>query len=1118
MASSSPSSPDAVSEISATVQHESQGDNNASRRRREHQEPDGMRRNVESDYRIPRWLKKQGLSCPYSYNRIFVSKHGLINYEISGPDGGPLVVTFHGLNGTHMTFQDVQDVLTKYGFRVLTFDLYGHGLSASPRFHLLSKTYSIDFFIKQTNELLEHLGLQDEPLNLIGFSMGCCIASGYAKLYPEKILRIILISPAGMLQRKPVPVKCLSLCPWCVYCIPCFVCRCCFNKQLFLQKFSDEERRTGMAEALWNRLMWQLFVKKGVIGAFLGCVMRLPLWNSRTLYQQTGSAGKPMLVLWGRQDVVCPPSVAKEMLDCFPNGHLIVFQDATHLLLADQPQAAIATIMTFLELPPDCQLSEWKYVLPFNSKGQYVPRGFRSPPSMTQQAYLQQLGYRPRYHVRLPQREGARATDQPRQREKGGVGVFALEGPHSQGPYLFPRTPHQPPQPATQQQQQDEGVESAEVVHRTMVLLPEGRRITAEVRQQQQQLVNLSSSAVGGTVAAIPPPLTPRAAVTTVNYPQIRVGGEAELEEPLLHLTRNLVSNSSVDSAGVVVAPDFLFHSQHPMAALHNASSGFTKKVDESAVLSTAASIGIAAPAALPAVEASGGVSGGNCFSHHAQHMATAPPSRGGSAIFTSRSDGTGSCVGCELLAEAMRTTETVASKAHSERSRHDVSEFANGSESDLRAEVDSANLDESENDYGEFFKSLRCRLHEYRRRASEKLQDEEPELHFDDMFRKMESHVSLTKDDELTPQLLVVQHEPTHGAPYVDRWHYTSRERGGDSKFRDGCTSPSCRKLKPSGSQGSIGGMYRVDRTSGDCCQVTSCDPPVARKCSRRARRRSNLRLHARMFVWNGKRRKRRPPLALSLRVNNSSTTCSKVVSTSTSTISTTTPIAAAESRSISTAAVIRRRMHRCAPDFLGRRKRRKELLVAGLLQPMQCREWLCCHDENVSIHSECPSRLASPNTYSHRTNHSTSSEGGNGSRDKCNNDCAGTYMRGTWPERVAGGHFRRGCPDEAGRNDVATVTGSYAASVAAQRNVSHTNGYSGERTAYEMSNQNNINTRTRTVTIPNVSGVYSTTSTTPASLTTTNPNSATRTLPIRYLPAIEIQLVEQERQVDVV
>lgn len=51
------------------------------------------------------------------------------------------------------------------------------------------------------------------------------------------------------------------------------------------QKFRREEIENGVAEAVWSRLMWQLFVKKGVVEAFLGCVANIPMWSAEKIFK-----------------------------------------------------------------------------------------------------------------------------------------------------------------------------------------------------------------------------------------------------------------------------------------------------------------------------------------------------------------------------------------------------------------------------------------------------------------------------------------------------------------------------------------------------------------------------------------------------------------------------------------------------------------------------------------------------------------------------------------------------------------------------------------------------------------------------------------------------------------
>ncbi|OLP81115.1 hypothetical protein AK812_SmicGene38379 [Symbiodinium microadriaticum] len=84
-----------------------------------------------SESQVPRCFRN--VKCPYTPASTADGAYGVVNYSLIGPKDGQVVVCFHGLNGSRLLFQDTALYLSRYGgFRVLTFDLYGHGLSNAP--------------------------------------------------------------------------------------------------------------------------------------------------------------------------------------------------------------------------------------------------------------------------------------------------------------------------------------------------------------------------------------------------------------------------------------------------------------------------------------------------------------------------------------------------------------------------------------------------------------------------------------------------------------------------------------------------------------------------------------------------------------------------------------------------------------------------------------------------------------------------------------------------------------------------------------------------------------------------------------------------------------------------
>lgn len=145
------------------------------------------------------------------------------------------MLCFHGLNATRLTFEEVQSVCSKHGFFVVTFDLYGHGLSANPAYRACSSvcgggasSYGVQFYVEQAEELMAHLNLLKRPHSVIGFSMGGVIASAYAARHKEKVQRVVLISSAGVLgKRPPSSVRALRCCRCCIGCLPSCCLFCC---------------------------------------------------------------------------------------------------------------------------------------------------------------------------------------------------------------------------------------------------------------------------------------------------------------------------------------------------------------------------------------------------------------------------------------------------------------------------------------------------------------------------------------------------------------------------------------------------------------------------------------------------------------------------------------------------------------------------------------------------------------------------------------------------------------------------------------------------------------------------------------------------------------------------
>lgn len=114
---------------------------------------------------------------------------GTTHYALSGPARGPLVVLVHGGTIPMWTWDAQVPALTAAGFRVLRYDQLGRGLSDRP-----AGPYDRALYQRQLAELLDALGLA-APVHLVGLSFGSTISATFARNHPERVGRVVLLSP-----------------------------------------------------------------------------------------------------------------------------------------------------------------------------------------------------------------------------------------------------------------------------------------------------------------------------------------------------------------------------------------------------------------------------------------------------------------------------------------------------------------------------------------------------------------------------------------------------------------------------------------------------------------------------------------------------------------------------------------------------------------------------------------------------------------------------------------------------------------------------------------------------------------------------------------------------------
>lgn len=117
-------------------------------------------------------------------------------YETTGVEGAPWVTLIHGSGDNHNMWWLQVPALAE-SFRILTYDVRGHGDTETPEDDSLSQMT----FVDDLAALLDVLGI--ERTALIGYSMGGGIVRNFAAAHPDRVWGAV-ISNGGRLDPPPL--------------------------------------------------------------------------------------------------------------------------------------------------------------------------------------------------------------------------------------------------------------------------------------------------------------------------------------------------------------------------------------------------------------------------------------------------------------------------------------------------------------------------------------------------------------------------------------------------------------------------------------------------------------------------------------------------------------------------------------------------------------------------------------------------------------------------------------------------------------------------------------------------------------------------------------------------
>jgi len=265
--------------------------------------------------------------------QVFADDGTRINVRVDGRKRDPAVVLIHGFPLTSEIWEAQGDVLARSAY-VLRLDLRGSGLSSAPEGPYLMERLAAD-----VATVLDSLSI--DRAALIGHSMGGYVALAFARMFTERIARLVLVASR---LRADTPQEARA------------------RKEL-AERIEGDQSVEPAIDAYLPRLFapesfavrrevvdhaYEIARKNGPAGAaatLRGMALRA---SSEDIAEELAVG---MLMIAGRHDGVVSIDEARSIATSFPRGRLVVCDESGHLPMLEEPQRVTGALEAFLAQP-----------------------------------------------------------------------------------------------------------------------------------------------------------------------------------------------------------------------------------------------------------------------------------------------------------------------------------------------------------------------------------------------------------------------------------------------------------------------------------------------------------------------------------------------------------------------------------------------------------------------------------------------------------------------------------------------------------------------------------------------------------------------------------------------
>jgi pimeloyl-ACP methyl ester carboxylesterase len=249
-----------------------------------------------------------------------------ITFDVTG--SAPHVTLAHGVGSTLQAWDDIVPRLGG-GFRILRYDLRGHGQSGKP-----PGPYRLDDFIGDLRALLDAQNVARTML--VGFSFGGMIALAFAARHPERVVRLGVISAVAgrtAAQRAAVMERASALAAG----------GPALTVDAALERWFTPEYRQRHPEVVKRQ------VERVLANDPHGYAAAYRVFAESEVIDELEKIRCPALIMTGEHDTGSTPEMARAMHARLPGSRLVILARYRHSLLLEAAADVVTHLRPFLE-------------------------------------------------------------------------------------------------------------------------------------------------------------------------------------------------------------------------------------------------------------------------------------------------------------------------------------------------------------------------------------------------------------------------------------------------------------------------------------------------------------------------------------------------------------------------------------------------------------------------------------------------------------------------------------------------------------------------------------------------------------------------------------------------